>query len=152
MRWSHRSAAQNRKQANARPLGPLPLNVLREWKLACPPSALGLVFPTSRGRIIRHENIVRYAWGPAQVAAGVVNASGECKYPGLHAVRHFYASWCINRVRDGGLALPAKVIQERLGHASIVITMDTYGHLFADGDDGSELASAERALTSLHVT
>ena len=128
------------------PLGPFVLNTLREWKLACPTSALALVFPTSRGRIIRHENIVRYAWGPTQVAAGVVNAAGECKYSGLHATRHFYASWCINRRADGGLELPAKVVQERLGHASIVITMNTYSHLFSGGDDSAELAAAERAL------
>ena len=133
------------------PLGPFVLNMLREWKLKCPASALGLVFPTSRGRIIRHENIVRYAWWPTQIAAGVVSASGEPRYPGLHAVRHFYASWLINRRADGGLELPAKVVQERLGHASITITMDTYGHLFPDGDDGDELATAERALTSPHA-
>jgi integrase len=134
------------------PLGPLAANTLREWKLTCPASALGLVFPTSRGRIIRHENIVRYAWGPAQVAAGVVNASGEFRYSGLHALRHFYASWCINRRVDGGIVLPLKVVSERLGHASIVITTDTYGHLFPGGDDGGELAAAERALTGLHTT
>jgi integrase len=133
------------------PLGPFVLNVLREWKLACPPSTLGLVFPTNRGRIIRHENIVRYAWGPGQVAAGVVSTIGGCKYPGLHATRHFFASWCVNRQVDGGLELPIKVVQERLGHASIVITMDTYGHLFPDGDDGDKLAAAERALVGLHA-
>jgi hypothetical protein len=32
------------------------------------------------------------------------------------------------------------------GHSSIVMTMDTYGHLFPRGDDGAELAEAERAL------
>jgi hypothetical protein len=52
------------------------------------------------------------------------------KYTGLHALRHFYASWCINRVVDGGLELPGKVVQERLGHSSIVMTMDVYGHLW----------------------
>ena len=31
--------------------------------------------------------------------------------------------------------LPAKVVQERLGHSSIVMTMDVYGHLFPRGDD-----------------
>jgi hypothetical protein len=35
---------------------------------------------------------------------------------------------------------------KRLGHASIVMTMDTYGHLFPRNDDGAELASAEKAL------
>lgn len=68
------------------------------------------------------------------------------KYPGLHAFRHFYASWCINRPQDGGLGLPAKVVQERLGHSTITMTLDVYGHLFPRGDDAEELAAAERAL------
>ena len=68
------------------------------------------------------------------------------KYAGLHALRHFYASWCINSRQDGGLELPPKVVQARLGHASIVMTLDTYGHRFPRGDDGAELAVAEKAL------
>jgi hypothetical protein len=60
----------------------------------------------------------------------------KAKYTGLHALRHFYASWCINRKKDGGLELPPKMVQERLGHANIATTMDTYGHLFPSGDDG----------------
>jgi len=84
--------------------------------------------------------------GRVLVAAGVTDEAGRPKYGGLHALRHFYASWCINRKADGGLELPAKVVQERLGHSSILMTMDTYGHLFPRGDDGAELANAERAL------
>jgi integrase len=83
---------------------------------------------------------------PTQIAAGVVDAAGKPKYKGLHALRHFYASWCINRKVDGGLELPAKIVQERLGHASIMMTMDTYGHLFPSKDDGQELAQAELRL------
>ncbi|MFL5259189.1 MAG: site-specific integrase, partial [Hyphomicrobiales bacterium] len=70
----------------------------------------------------------------------------KAKYTGLHALRHFYASWCINRRQDGGLELPAKVVQERMGHSSIMMTLDVYGHLFPRGDDMAELAAAERAL------
>jgi integrase len=33
-----------------------------------------------------------------------------------------------------------------MGHASVNMTADLYGHLFPRGDDGSELAEAERAL------
>ena len=47
------------------------------------------------------------------VKAGLANKQGEPKYA-LHAFRHFYVSWCINRKADGGLELPAKVVQERL--------------------------------------
>jgi integrase len=48
--------------------------------------------------------------------------------------------------QDGGLELPLKVVQARLGHASIQMTADRYGHLFPRGDDGAELAAAERAF------
>ena len=78
--------------------------------------------------------------------AGVVTADGKAKYTGLHALRHFFASWLINRKEDGGLGLPPKVVQERLGHASIVMTMDVYGHLFPRGDDSKELEDAATAL------
>jgi integrase len=74
------------------------------------------------------------------VEAGVVDADGAPKYSGLHAFWHFYASWCINRRQDGGLELPAKLVQ------AIVMTLDRYGHLFPNGDDGTELAAAEQTL------
>lgn len=128
------------------PLGPLVVNALREWKLACPNGPMGLAFPTARGTVMDRENIIERGLKPTLMAAGVTTASGKPKYPGLHALRHFFASWCINRRVDGGLELPAKLVQERLGHSSIVMTMDTYGHLFPRTDDGSELATAERAL------
>ena len=54
---------------------------------------------------------------------------GRPKYA-LHAYRHFYASWCINRRADGGLELPLKVVQERLGHACVTLKADVYGHLY----------------------
>jgi integrase len=143
------------------PLGPLVLNTLREWKLVCPRGNLGLVFSTRTGRIEYHKNILRNL-GPLWVKAGVTkpvkdadgkpvrDADGkpvvEAKYSGLHVFRHFYASWCLNRRADGGLELPLKLVQERLGHSSIVMTANTYGHLFPRTDDGSELAAAEHAL------
>jgi hypothetical protein len=51
-----------------------------------------------------------------------------------------------SRGRIGGLELPPKMVQQRMGYASIAITMDVYGHLFPRGDDGAELAAAEKAL------
>lgn len=140
------------------PLPPIVVNALREWKLACPNGELGLVFPNGKGKIEQLNNIVRRGLQPAQIAAGVAINTGEidkdgkpilkAKYPGIHALRHFYASWCINRVEDGGLGLPPKVVQERMGHSTISMTMDVYGHLFPRDDHGDELAAAERALLS----
>jgi integrase len=144
------------------PLPPRVLSALREWKLACPKGKLDLVFPNGAGNVETHANIIDRGWIPAQIAAGVctiakdadgkviLDAKGEpvrqAKYTGLHAARHFFASWCINRKVDGGLELPPKVVQERVGHATIAMTMDTYGHLFPRGDDRAELAAGERAF------
>ena len=93
------------------PLAPMLVNTLREWRLACPKGELDLVFPNGRGRIEGRSTIVRRGLWPAQIAAGVVNEAGKAKYPGLHSLRHFYASWCINRRADGGLELPLKLVQ-----------------------------------------
>ena len=106
------------------PMPPILVNTLREWRFACPKSELGLVFPTGTGAIEYHANIVSRGLAPAQVQAGIVTKDGKAKYTGLHALRHFYASWCINRREDGGLGLPLKVVQHRLGHSSIQITSD----------------------------
>lgn len=157
------------------PAPPIVINTLRELKLsyARPLSGLRddddkpireeakdthLVFPNGSGKVESLANIINRGLIPAQLAAGVtvetekVDDQGKpvlgAKYTGMHALRHFYASWCINRTTDGGLGLPPKVVQERLGHSSIVITMDRYGHLFPSGDDADELAAAEHALLS----
>jgi integrase len=137
-----------KSKAGARtiPLPPVVVNTLREWKLRAGQGEL--VFPGARGRPL-YYNAVQTAWHAAQTAAGVVDSDGSPKYPGLHALRHFYASWCINRKADGGLELPIKVVQARLGHASIQMTADTYGHLFPRSDDGAELAAAASTLMAV---
>lgn len=138
------------------PAPPIALNSLKEWKLACPKGDLGLVFPNGAGNVESLANIINRGLIPAQIAAGIVVDSGKkgdegnpimnARYTGMHCLRHFFASWCINRVADGGLGLPPKLVQERLGHSSIMMTMDVYGHLFPRGDDAEELAAAEHAL------
>jgi integrase len=128
------------------PLAPDLLKVLKEWKLACPKGEGDLVFPSATGRIDHHANMLR-SLEPVMKAAGVVDKDGRPKYA-MHAFRHFFASWCINPKERGGRGLPAKVVQELLGHSSIVMTLDTYGHLFPRGDDRAELASAAQALLS----
>lgn len=128
------------------PLPPIVANALREWRLVCPKSDMDIVFVSRRGRIRANSDLVQFALVPAQIAAGVTTSDGKAKYTGLHSLRHFFASWCINRREDGGLGLTPKLVQERLGHSTIGMTLDVYGHLFPRGDDGSELAVAERAL------
>jgi integrase len=122
------------------PIGPIVVNTLREWKLACPKGTLDLVFPNDHGNVQQHGNVFLRWLRPTLEAAGVGN-----KY-GLHSFRHFFASWCANRKVDGGRELPLKMVQELLGHSSILMTADVYGHLFPRNDDAAELAAAELSL------
>ena len=131
------------------PIGPMVVNTLKEWKLACPRGSRDLVFPNARGEVMPYQTL-RWRFDAAQVAAGLSPSIEQPKY-GWHSLRHFYASWCINRRADGGLELPLKTVQDRLGHNSIAMTGDIYGHLFPNRDDGAELASAERALFGPHA-
>ena len=137
------------------PVPPIVVNTLREWRLQCPSNELELVFPSPvHSGVVGLQYVVRRGLWPAQIAAGITKIGKDtngkvtdvAKYQGLHALRHFFASWCINRKLDGGLELPAKVVQERLGHSTIAMTLDTYGHLFPRHDDSEELAAAERVL------
>lgn len=138
-------------------LPPMLVNTLREWKLAYPKGKLGLVFPNGAGNVEAHSNIVQRGLLPVQIAAGitvpVLDASGEptfdengiaivrAKYTGLHALRHFYASWCAS------IGMSMKEVQESMGHSNIAVTMDTYTHLFPKtANDSVKLAAAERLL------
>ena len=138
---------------------PLPSRVrdeLQAWKDQCPQGDLDLVFPNGAGNVEYYANITKRWYYPAQLASGVTIPTGESdkdgqpimapKFSGLHALRHFYASWCINRKADRGLELPPKVVQARMGHASIQLTLDTYGHLFPSQDDSAELDDALDAV------
>lgn len=136
------------------PLTPMVVNTLREWKLACPVGALNLVFPNGEGNIEWHQNIIKRGLLPMMVNAGVTVPTGKlddngkpiaaAKYTGLHALRHWFASWCINS--KGGLELSPKAVQARMGHSSIQVTFDTYGHLFPTTNEAESLREAENML------
>jgi integrase len=144
-RWCKIGQPKSAAGTRTVPIEDMVVNTLREWRLQCPKGPENLVFPTRSGRVEHLTNLMQECVRPAQVAAGVVDGRGKAKY-GMHAFRHFYASWCINRKADGGLELPPKTVQVRLGHAKITLTLDRYGHLFPSLDDGAELAAAARAL------
>ena len=144
------------------PFSAIVLSALREHKMAAAANGMDLVFATKAGGVEYHSNVVKRALWPAQVAAGVtvraIDANGTprsdakdrpimvAKYSGMHALRHFYASWCINRPEDGGLGLPLKVVQVRMGHSTITMTADVYSHLFKQDNVAAQMDAAERSL------
>ena len=68
----------------------------------------------------------------------------KAKYA-MHAFRHYFASWCISPVNRAGRGLSPKVVQEWLGHSTIGMTLDVYGHLFK-GVDHTELATSTASV------
>jgi len=137
------------------PIPPIVVNCLKELKLK-QGKGTDIIFHNDDNEPVNHSSAIRRGLIPAMIKAGIVIDSGKiasngdpvmkAKYTGLHSLRHFYASWLINRKEDGGLGLPPKMVQERMGHASIIMTMDVYGHLFPGDDSGDKLANAANAL------
>jgi integrase len=150
------------------PMPSLVTNALREWRLICPKrdtgkkdgagkpvKVLDLVFPTGSGNVESHSNIVQRGFDPIQIAAGIsvpipvldkagepiLDAAGQAKVAlaakyGMHALRHACASLWIEN------GMNAKRIQKLMGHSTIQMTFDTYGHLFADAEADQKAAEA----------
>jgi integrase len=122
------------------PMAPIVLHGLREWKLVCPKGHLELVFPTGAGGVESHSNMMSRGFEPLQKAAGVVDETGAAKY-GMHALRHACASLWIEQ------GMNPKRIQKLMGHSSIQMTFDRYGHLFKDsGADQRAAADIQARL------
>jgi integrase len=109
------------------PLSPYLVNALKIWRLACPISALDLVFPTTTGTVQRHAHITERFWHPLQRRAGLVDRDGKPLFD-FHALRHFAASVWI-------ASYPPKRVQTLLGHSTIQLTFDIYGHLFPNAEN-----------------
>lgn len=96
-----------------------------------------LVFTTASGGQLKNARFSNYYWRPAVERA---RALGLEKDPRIHDLRHTHASWLI----AAGRPLPS--IQRRLGHESITTTVDTYGHLMVEVDEG-DLVALSQALS-----
>ena len=83
--------------------------------LGMPLSDDALVFSTPEGNPLRPNTITR-AWTMLAVRAGL-------KPIRLHDARHTHASLMLKQ------GVHPKIVQERLGHASIQMTLDTYSHV-----------------------
>ncbi|MHC2334470.1 tyrosine-type recombinase/integrase [Bradyrhizobium sp. USDA 4454] len=169
---SHRiGKLKSRSGYRSIPCPPLVLNALREWKLVCPKRDTGkkdatgepvkvfdLAFPNGLGKVESHSNLIERGLDPILIAAGlsetrplldaagkpVLDEAGEPrtvesgKY-GMHSLRHACASlWIENGYNP-------KQIQRLMGHSSIKVTFDVYGHLFADADADQKAAEAVQA-------
>jgi integrase len=89
------------------------------------------VFRTETGAWLDPDNFHDRSLGPILKRLEAVwrpsgDRAGAASIRGLHGLRHTYASLLIN------LGEHIKFVSEQLGHASIQITADLYGHLFKE--------------------
>ena len=134
---SHRiGKLKSRAAYRSIPCPPIVINTLREWKLVCPKRDTGkkdtagkpvevleLAFPNGLGKVESHSNVLERGLEPILKAAGI----DKGKY-GMHSLRHACASLWIENGHN------PKQIQRLMGHSSIKVTFDVYGHLFADAE------------------
>ncbi len=109
------------------PIGNDTILTLKKWQLECPKGALDLVFPNWQGNPESFSNINRRAWKPLITEAGI-----QSQLP-PKSLRHARASLEIS------LGANPKEIQSLMGHSSITVTFDIYGHLFPDHQDERNL-------------
>jgi len=94
---------------------PFVVKFLREYKLRQPPNELDLVVPDSQGRLMY----------PSVLDKGYAHDLKKVDVPPIriHDMRHTHATLLL---LDGE---NIKVVSERLGHAKVTTTMNTYAHL-----------------------
>lgn len=110
------------------PLPDVVLTALSEHLIQWPAASPGdLIFRNKRDEPIRRTTFSDM-WRKAVEPLGVPLGDG------YHQLRHFYASLLINHGES------VKVVQERLGHTSAQMTLDTYSHLWPDSDDSTRAA------------
>ena len=142
------------------PLAPMVASALKAWKLACPVTPLDLVFPGQRKGIVTNGTIHRSCWGPLQRACGMVERVPRLDKNGqpvsdkdgnpiiddvplynFHSLRHAAASLFIEQ------GWSPKKLQSVMGHSTIAMVFDCYGHLFPSAeDDAVAMAQIEARL------
>jgi integrase len=108
------------------------LDALTVYREMCPPQEGGFIFHTAKGTPLDPDNWYKRHFLPLLERAGLRKVT-------LHALRHTYASLLINQSES------IKYVSRQLGHASIQITADLYGHLFRETGQAA-MQRLERSL------
>jgi integrase len=104
-------------------LSSIAARVLRRQLLARKPNELGLVFPSPEGRILNDDNFRHRVFAPAVRRTRLTGFR-------FHDLRHTYAALMV------AAGAHPKYLQAQMGHSSIRVTLDLYGHLFPDANRG----------------
>lgn len=144
--WKRIGPPKSKAGSRDIPLTPMTANTLRAWRSACPKGELDLVFPTRTGSVQSIQNFGERLLQPLQQACLITldgSIKGKAKY-GFHAFRHAAASLFIAH-----LGWTPKKVQVVMGHSSIKMTYDLYGHLFDDPEaDREAMKKIEAAIVA----
>jgi integrase len=149
-RWGTLGPPKSKSGYRTIPLGPESVAALRRWLDHVTASPDRLVFATAGGKPYSYAHLYRHSLIPVMETAGLVSLIPKVNNDGapvvrkglnragpycpvllhptysFHDFRHVAASIWIAQ------GLNPKQIQDRMGHSSIKVTMDLYGHLWAD--------------------
>ena len=119
----HREITKTAAGVRRIPLGHQARTLLREALLGAPVDAQR-VFPAPHGGRMSYANFYNRQWVPARNAFGMPDLD-------FHDLRHTYASLMI------AAGVHPRVLKDLMGHESIKLTMDTYGHLYEGAADAA---------------
>ena len=124
--FNHRQFYEPKTKTSRRKIDLAPdlIHELKKWSLACPISELNLVFPSTVGTPEDADHMRKRRFMPALKRAGLPKIR-------FHDLRHTYASLLIAQGEH------PKYIQVQMGHSSINVTMDIYGHLMDTTNRGA---------------
>lgn len=106
---------------------PIPARLIAHLREVCEGRDINeFVFSTASGTALRRNNFAKRVLAPAAELAEIDPAVT------LHSLRHSFASICLSN------GVPPKQVQEWMGHHSLKLTADLYGHLFADETDKAQ--------------
>jgi integrase len=139
--WRRIGPPKSRNGRRTIPIGPDLAELLRRWIPLRRHPTSPLLFPTDTGAPMDMSNFHVRIWKPAMRRAGLLDpATGRTLWT-FHFLRHIYASQLIE------LKVNLKQVQMRLGHGSIQMTLDVYGHLWRDLEkETQEVAEFERRM------
>ena len=99
-------------------------------------SSFNLVIANSRGHPLDSSNFITRVFKKLLAEAGLRIETR------LHDLRHTHATLLLSK------GVHPKVVQERLGHSTIVMTLDTYSHVLPDMQEAAVVALDEFAFSS----
>lgn len=146
--WGDEDTTKTAAGVRTIPLGQAVIVELQKWKLKSAFSKDNdLVFPNGEGTYESHDNMVKREYHTLFAKLDRLHEEDPDNHPKVvyfnwHALRHFGISLWI------AAKLAPKTVQTFAGHSSLQVTMDRYGHLFADAEHKTAMDMIARELAS----